>query len=68
MPETHTVALLGHMQHLRTECGANELSVRRVGYRLEHLRYGRPILSIEVSVDFVEEVEWCRIAGLDGED
>jgi hypothetical protein len=55
------------MQHFRSECGANELSVGRVRDRLEHLGNGGPVLSVQVGVDLVEQVEWRGIASLDGE-
>jgi hypothetical protein len=35
---------------------------------LQHLRDGGTVLSIEICVDFVEEVEGCGIALLDCED
>lgn len=56
------------MQHLRPERRADELTVSRVRDGLEHLRHGRPVLRVQVGVDFVEEVERRRVAGLDGED
>ena len=68
LPEANTVALLGHVQHLRTESCADELAVSRVRDGLEHLCDGRSVLCIKVGVDFVEEVEGCWVASLDGED
>lgn len=56
------------MQHLGTERRTDELAVRRVRNRLEHLRDGRPVLRVQVGVDFIKQVERCGIAGLDGED
>lgn len=56
------------MQHFRPERCADKLAVGRVGDRLEHLGDGCPVLRVEVGVDFVEEVEGCWVAGLDGED
>ncbi len=35
---------------------------------MQHLRHGGAVLRVEVGVDFVEEVEGCRVALLDGED
>ena len=56
------------MQHLRTERRADELAVRRVRDGLEHLRDRRPVLRVQVGVDFIKKVEWCGIACLDGKD
>ena len=56
------------MQHLGPERRTDELAVRRVRNRLEHLRNSRPVLCVQVGIDFVKQVERCRIAGLDGED
>ena len=66
--EAHAVALLSDMKHFRSERGADELSVRLLRDRLEHLRYGCAVLGVEVGIDFVEEVERCWIASLDSED
>lgn len=65
--ETDTVALLRHMQHLRSESSTDELPIRRVRDGLQHLRDSRTVLRIEVGIDLVEQIERCRIAGLDGE-
>ncbi len=78
--ERNTVTFISYKQHLRSESRADELSahgartVVRVltallrGYLLEHLRDGRAVLRIEICVDFVKEVERCRITLLDCED
>lgn len=55
------------MQHLRPESGADELPA--VGRELvQHFRDRSAVLSIEVRVDFVKEVEWRRVRGLDCKD
>ena len=56
------------MQHFRPEGRADELAIGRVRNGLEHLCHRRPVLRIQVGVDLVEEVEWRRIAGLNGKD
>lgn len=68
LSEAHAVALLRDMQHLRSEGCADKLAVSGVGNGLQHLCNGCTVLSVEVGVDFVEEVERCRVAGLDCED
>ena len=68
VPETNSIAFLGHMKHLGAECGANELPVCRVGDGLEHLRHSCPILRIEIGIYFIKEIEWRGIACLDGKD
>jgi hypothetical protein len=78
--ERNTIALIRNEQHLRSERRADELSAHAArpvlgvlaallrGDLLEHLRDGRAVLSVEVGVDFVEEVEGCWVTLLDGED
>lgn len=72
--KTDTVALLRHEQHLGPEGRADELArsslvaVTRNRQTVEMVRDGCAVLRIEVGVDLVKEVEWGRIAGLDGED
>lgn len=68
LSEADTIALLGYMQHLRSERRADELAISRVGNRLQHLRHSGTVLSVEVGINFVKEVERCRVTGLDGED
>lgn len=61
-----TVALFRHHEHLGPKRRADKLSLfRALG---QHLRDGRAVLGIEVRVDFVKEVERCRVRGLDRKD
>jgi len=78
--ECNTIALIRNEQHLRSERRADELSTHAAcavlgvlaallrGNLLEHLRDRRAVLGVEVGVNFIEEVEGCWIALLDGED
>lgn len=68
LPETNTITLLRDMKHLRPESCADKLAIGGVGNRLQHLSNGCTVLGVEVGVDFVEEVEWRWVAGLDCED
>lgn len=54
------------MKHFRTESSADELAVGGAGDGLEHLGHGRPVLSVQIGVNFVKEVEWCWVTSLDG--
>jgi hypothetical protein len=79
-PKHNTITLIRHKDHLRPKRRTNELprhascailsalTALLFGYRLEHLCDGSAVLSVEVGVDFVEEVEGCGVALLDGED
>lgn len=71
----HPVAFLRHVQHLRPKGRAYELrspfslgAASLVTDVPQVLRYGGAVLSVEVRVDFVEEVEGCGVALLDCED
>lgn len=68
LSEANAVALLCHMQHLRSERGADELAVGGVGDGLEHLRHCRSVLRIQVGINLIEQIERRWVAGLDGED
>jgi hypothetical protein len=79
-PKHDTVAFIRHKDHLWPEGRANELSrhaTRTVlrtlttlllRNRLEHLCDCSAVLGVEVGIDFVEEIEGCGVALLDGED
>lgn len=56
------------MQHFRPEGGADELSIGRVGDRLEHLRDCRSVLGVQVGINLVEEIEGRGIASLNSKD
>jgi len=68
----HTITLLGHSQHLRSECSANELPalvlIHRRGQLVEMPGHCCSILRVEVGINLVEEVEWRWITSLDCED
>ena len=62
-----TIALIRHLDHLRSESRADELT-SRLRRLVQHLRDRRTVLRVEVGIDLVEKVERRRIGGLDGED
>jgi hypothetical protein len=70
--ECHTITLLGHSQHLRSECRADELPALvlvHCGRQLvEMFSDCSSILRIEVGINLIEEIEWRWITCLDGED
>jgi hypothetical protein len=70
----HTITLVGNMHHLRPEGRTDELTTTIAILAslstelLQHLSNCSSILRVEIGVDFVEEVERCRVALLNRED
>jgi hypothetical protein len=70
--KSHSITLLSHSQHLRTESSAYELSTlvfvdcRR--QLVEMLSHCCSILCVEIGVNLIEQVERRGITCLDGED
>lgn len=67
VPKTDTVALLCDQQHFRTEGSADKLSICSIRDGLQHLRNCCTVLSVQVGIDLVEQIERSRITSLDGE-
>jgi len=67
----NTIAFFSNKYHLWPERCADKLPSSILGLcrkRLNHMRNGSAILSVEVGIDLVEEVERCRVALLNRED
>lgn len=65
--ESPTVVLVGSHNQLRTESRADVLHIlRRV--LLNHLRNGATVLTVQIGIDLVKEIEWSRVAVLDSKD
>lgn len=79
MSEAHAETLVRDVQHFRAERSADKLPSHRpivfvrgilissVGEVQQVVCNGCSILRIEIGVNFIENIEWRRVGGLDGE-
>jgi hypothetical protein len=66
--ECDAVALVGDVDNLGTERRADELRLLRLGDVIQEAGHRRPVLSVQIGVDFVKDNKRAGLGGLERED